>query len=79
MVGILALGTTFVIIAGGIDLSIGTGMILCGVMTGVFLTYWGWPLWLGVPAAVLFGGLVGFINGFNVAVLKLRRSSPPSA
>ena len=71
VVGILALGTTFVIIAGGIDLSIGTGMILCGVMTGVFLTYWGWPLWLGVPAAVLFGGLVGFINGFNVAVLKL--------
>ena len=32
--GILALGTTFVIISGGIDLSIGTGMILCGVMTG---------------------------------------------
>ena len=42
--GILALGTTFVIISGGIDLSIGTGMILCGVMTGVFLTYWGWPV-----------------------------------
>ncbi len=46
--GILALGTTFVIISGGIDLSIGTGMILCGVMTGVFLTYWGWPVWAGV-------------------------------
>jgi ribose transport system permease protein len=69
--GILALGTTFVIVAGGIDLSIGTGMILCGVMTGVFLTYWGWPVWLGVLAAVLFGGLIGFINGFNVSVLKL--------
>jgi ribose transport system permease protein len=69
--GILALGTTFVIVSGGIDLSIGTGMIFCGVMTGVFLTYWGWPVWLGVPAAVLFGGLVGFVNGFNVAVLKL--------
>jgi ribose transport system permease protein len=69
--GILALGTTFVIVAGGIDLSIGTGMILCGVMTGVFLTYWDWPVWLGVLAAVLFGGLIGFINGFNVSVLKL--------
>jgi ribose transport system permease protein len=69
--GILALGTTFVIVSGGIDLSIGTGMILCGVMTGVFLTYWGWPVWLGVPAAILFGGLIGFINGFNVAVLGL--------
>jgi len=69
--GILALGTTFVIVAGGIDLSIGTGMILCGVMTGVFLTYWGWPVWLGVLAAVLFGGLIGFVNGFNVSVLGL--------
>jgi ribose transport system permease protein len=69
--GILALGTTFVIISGGIDLSIGTGMILCGVMTGVFLTYWGWPVWAGVLGAVLFGGLLGFVNGFNVSVLGL--------
>lgn len=69
--GILALGTTFVIVTGGIDLSIGTGMILCGVMAGVFLTYWGWPIWAGVLGAILFGGLIGFVNGFNVAVLKL--------
>jgi ribose transport system permease protein len=69
--GILALGTTFVIVSGGIDLSIGTGMILCGVMTGVFITYWGWPVWLGVLGAVLFGGLIGFVNGFNVSVLGL--------
>lgn len=69
--GILALGTTFVIITGGIDLSIGTGMILCGVMTGVFLTYWGWPLWAGVLGAIVFGGLIGFINGFNVSILGI--------
>jgi ribose transport system permease protein len=69
--GILALGTTFVIITGGIDLSIGTGMILCGVMAGVFLTYWGWPLWAGVLGAILFGGLIGLVNGFNVSVLGI--------
>jgi ribose transport system permease protein len=69
--GILALGTTFVIISGGIDLSIGTGMILCGVMTGVFQTYWGWPTWVGVAGAVLFGGLIGLVNGFNVSVLGI--------
>ncbi len=34
---LLALGTTFVIITGGIDLSIGTGMTLCAVMSGVFV------------------------------------------
>ncbi|MGZ0712236.1 ABC transporter permease (plasmid) [Coraliomargarita sp. W4R53] len=69
--GILALGTTFVIITGGIDLSIGTGMVLSGVMAGVFLTYWGWPMWAGVLGAVLFGGLIGFINGFNVSILGI--------
>lgn len=69
--GILALGTTFVIITGGIDLSIGTGMVLCGVMAGVFLTYWGWPLWAGVAATILFGGIIGLVNGVNVSVLGI--------
>ncbi len=69
--GILALGTTFVIITGGIDLSIGTAMIFCGVMAGVFLTYWGWPMWAGILATLLVGMLIGFINGFNVAVLNI--------
>src|SRR5947209_18974710 len=39
--GVLALGVTFVIITGGIDLSIGTVMTLSAVVAGVFLTYWG--------------------------------------
>jgi ribose transport system permease protein len=69
--GILALGTTFVIITGGIDLSIGTGMVLCAVMAGVFLTYWGWPLWAGVIGAILFGGLIGFVNGVAISVFGL--------
>jgi len=69
--GVLALGTTFVIISGGIDLSIGTGMILCGVMAGVFMTDWGWPIWAGVAGAIAFGSFIGFVNGFNVAILGL--------
>jgi ribose transport system permease protein len=71
VIGCLAVGTTFVIITGGIDLSIGTGMALCAVMSGVFLVNLGLPLAVGVLAAILFGGLVGLINGFNVAVLGL--------
>src|SRR3954449_7957139 len=47
VVGILALGTTFVIITGGIDLSIGTGMTLCAVMTGVLIVNTRLPGWLG--------------------------------
>lgn len=69
--GILALGTTFVIVTGGIDLSIGTGMTLCAVMSGVFLVNIGLPLAVGVPAAILFGGVIGLVNGFAIAVLKI--------
>lgn len=69
--GILSLGTTFVIITGGIDLSLGTAMIFTGVMAGVFMTYWGFPLWLGIIATLITGMVIGFINGFNIAVLNL--------
>lgn len=69
--GILALGVTFIIITGGIDLSLGTMMILCGVMAGVFITFWGLPVWIGVILTIAFGGVLGFINGFNVAVLNI--------
>ncbi len=71
VIGCLAVGTTFVIITGGIDLSIGTGMALCAVMSGVFVVNLGLPVALGVVLAICFGGLVGFVNGFNVAVLGL--------
>jgi ribose transport system permease protein len=71
VIGTLALGTTFVIITGGIDLSIGTGMALCAVMSGVMIVNLGIPLALGVLGTILFGGLLGLINGFNVAILKI--------
>jgi ribose transport system permease protein len=71
VIGTLALGTTFVIITGGIDLSIGTGMALCAVISGVLIVNAGVPLPLGVLGAILFGGLIGLVNGLNVAVLGL--------
>lgn len=71
VIGTLAIGTTFVIITAGIDLSIGTGMSLCAVMAGVFIVNWHLPLVLGVILAILFGGLIGFVNGINVAFLKI--------
>lgn len=71
VIGILAVGTTFVIITGGIDLSIGTGMTLCAVVTGLLLTDMGMPLLVGVLGGIAFGALIGFVNGFNVTVLGL--------
>jgi ribose transport system permease protein len=71
VIGILALGTTFVIITGGIDLSLGTGMTLASVITAVLLVNLGIPLVFGVVGGILFGAFMGFVNGFNVAVLKI--------
>lgn len=71
VIGILALGTTFVIITAGIDLSIGTGMTLSAVMTGLLIVNFGVPVWLGIIGGVATGALIGFINGFNVAILGL--------
>ena len=69
--GVLAIASTFVIITGGIDLSVGTLMTFCAVMAGVFLTYWGLPLPLGILAAILFGALTGLTSGTLIAKLKI--------
>lgn len=71
VIGILALGTTFVIVTGGIDLSLGTGMTLASVVTAVLLVNVGVPLFVGVLGGIAFGALMGMVNGFNVAVLKI--------
>jgi len=69
--GILALGVTFVIISGSIDLSVGTVMTLSAVMTAVFVTVWQLPLPVGIAAGIVTGGLAGLVNGVLVAKLKI--------
>lgn len=69
--GVLAVGVTFVIITGGIDLSIGTVMTFSAVIAGVVITNMGQPMIIGIIAALAAGGLCGFINGFNVARFKI--------
>ena len=69
--GVLAIACTFVIITSGIDLSVGTLMTFCSVMTGVVLVYWGLPFWMGLLAAILFGALIGLINGALIAKMKI--------
>ncbi len=71
VVGVLGVGSTYPIITAGIDLSVGTLMTFCSVMAGVFLTYWGLPLWVGVIAAIGTGALCGAISGTLIAKLKI--------
>ena len=69
--GVLAIACTFVIITSGIDLSVGTVMTFCSVMAGVFMTYWGLPLWIGVIGAIFFGAFCGFLSGFMISKMKI--------
>lgn len=69
--GILALGVTFVIISGGIDLSIGTVMTLSAVMTAIVATEVHLPLPLAILAGVATGTVAGLVNGVLIAKLKI--------
>jgi ribose transport system permease protein len=72
--GIIALGMTFVIIAGGIDLSVGSMVALVGVLT-VMLINWlgdGWlSIFLAMGAAVLMGAFFGALNGVMITRGKI--------
>lgn len=70
-VGFLAIGVTFVIITGGIDLSIGAVMMCSAVIGGYLYTFSGVPLPLALFIMVLIGTAFGLINGLLVTVLKL--------
>ncbi|WP_073982873.1 ABC transporter permease [Actinomyces bouchesdurhonensis] len=71
--GVMALGATFVIATGGIDLSVGTGLSFVAVMAGVFLAgdKMNLPLGVGLVLTILVGAGVGLINGLNVSILGL--------
>ena len=70
-IGFLALGVTFVIITGGIDLSIGTIMMCGALIGGVAYNVWGWPMWLSLILIVVITTLFGLFNGILVSRLKL--------
>lgn len=65
---IIALGMTFVIITGGIDLSVGSVLCLCSMVIATVM-HAGAPLYVGVAAALLTGLGVGLFNGVLIAYL----------
>lgn len=63
VIGVLAVGTAFVIIAREIDLSIGAVEGLAAVVAGLIAVTYGLPWPLAVAGAILVGGLIGAFNG----------------
>jgi ribose/xylose/arabinose/galactoside ABC-type transport system permease subunit len=70
-VGIAACAVTPVMIAGGLDLSVGATVAVAGVTAATLVAHSSWPLALAFVAGVAVGGLVGAVNAFLVVVMRI--------
>ena len=70
-IGYMAFGVTFVIITGGIDLSLGSNMLCSALLGGVAYKVWGWPLPMALVFVLCVGLFFGLCNGLMIAKLKL--------
>ena len=68
---ILAVGMVLVIVAGHIDLSVGSVAAFVGAVSGVFAVQWGLPWWLAIVLSLLVGALVGAWQGFWIAYVGI--------
>lgn len=68
---LMALGVTFPLITGGVDLSIGTGLVSYALIGGYLVIHKGVPVGVGILACIGVGVLIGVFNGVLVAVMDL--------
>ena len=68
---VVAVGMTFVIISGGIDLSVGSNIALSGLLMGILMKTYHVPVFLTILICILFSGLIGLINGTLISFLSL--------
>lgn len=60
---LVAVGMTFVLIVGGIDLSVGSVLALGSAVLGVLMAVHGWPFWGAAPVAIAACAAAGLVNG----------------
>ena len=68
---LMAIGVTFPLITGGVDLSIGTGMVCYALCAGRLIRDFNCPVLVAMLICVLFGTVVGFVNGNLIGVMGL--------
>ena len=68
-VALLAVPMTFIIILGGIDLSVGSMMALSTILLGFSWQSFGFPLWAAIWFALFGGALAGLLNGLVIVYL----------
>jgi ribose transport system permease protein len=70
MIAILAVGQTFVIITGGIDLSVGAVVGFCTVIVAMMINA-GFPVWVAVLVTLAVGVGIGTFHGFGIVRMGL--------
>ncbi len=70
--GIISIGVAFVIITGGIDLSIGSVIGLVGSLMAWLLTQKGWPVAVTLVAVLLLSLLIGLAHGLLITKVRLQ-------
>lgn len=70
-IGFISVGVTFVIITGGIDLSVGTVMMAGAIVGGTAYRTWGWSIGASLVLIVLVCVAFGFFNGIMVSRVKM--------
>lgn len=68
---LIAIGVTFPLLTGGVDLSIGTGIVCYSIIGSYLMRQGGMPIWVGILVTIGLGVFVGFVNGVIVAKLEL--------
>ena len=68
---VVAVGMTFVIISGGIDLSVGSNIALSGLLMGILMKNYNVPVFVTILVCILFSGLIGLVNGMLISFLSL--------
>ena len=67
---VVAMG--IVLLAGGLDLSLGSVFALANVTALICMNLLGWPVWASVLATLGVGALCGAVNGFLIGYLRIR-------
>ena len=70
-ISLMAIGVAFPLITGGVDLSIGTGLVSYALIGGFCVVHLGMPVGVGIVVTILFGVIIGLFNGFVVAVMDI--------
>lgn len=60
---LMAIGVAFPLMTGGVDLSIGTGLVCYSLVGGYLIVHKGMPTIVGILAAIILGMLIGVLNG----------------